>query len=140
LPTPIHATTPGGASTATATAAWSASTSTVHGCGLGGWVPGNDDANASSLARLRELDLGDNNLGGPLPVLALPQLQRLNLRGNAFKTIPELFFLHMKQLEHFFRPKTSFGPAYIESITESYAGGYQLTEFRYCAKEPHKRC
>jgi Leucine-rich repeat (LRR) protein len=65
---------------------------------LGGWVPNNDD-NTSSLMLLRYMHLDSNNLGGPLPMLVLPELKRLNLHDNAFTSMPERFFADMRQLE-----------------------------------------
>lgn len=72
----------------------------LHGRGLAGSIPGNDDDN-SSLSYLRELDVSDNKLGGALPVLAVPRLHKLNLHGNAFSSMPEQFFAGMRNLVQF---------------------------------------
>jgi hypothetical protein len=70
----------------------------VHGRSLGGQVPDNDD-NTSALTLLWYLDLGNNNLSGPLLVLVMPELKRPNLHGKAFTSMPERFFADIRQLE-----------------------------------------
>jgi kinase len=68
----------------------------LNGIGLRGWVPGQEGND--SLAHLDLLDLSGNMLGGQLPRLVVPRLERLYLDGNSFTSIPPSFFADMKSL------------------------------------------
>jgi hypothetical protein len=68
----------------------------LNGIGLRGWVPGQEGND--SLAHLDLLDLSGNMLGGQLPRLVVPMLERLYLDGNSFTSIPPSFFADMKSL------------------------------------------
>jgi len=63
--------------------------------GLGGWVPSTEGD--AALSWPIELDLRFNELSGPLPVLALPRLNRLYLDGNLFTSMPRTFFSNLTQ-------------------------------------------
>jgi hypothetical protein len=65
--------------------------------GLRGWVPSTEGDGA--LSSLVELDLRSNELSGPLPELAVPQLERIFLDGNMFSSMPPGFFSNMSKVQ-----------------------------------------
>ena len=73
----------------------------VRGLLRGGGTLPELDRQAGSLSHLRMLDLGDNNLTGPVPTLFLDRLLTLRLDGNAFSGLPHSFFRGMPELHYF---------------------------------------
>uniref|UniRef100_A0A0D9VXS1 Leucine-rich repeat-containing N-terminal plant-type domain-containing protein n=1 Tax=Leersia perrieri TaxID=77586 RepID=A0A0D9VXS1_9ORYZ len=72
----------------------------VRGLLAGGTLP-EFDQQIGSLSQLERLDLGFNNLTGPVPAFILDRLRRLLLDGNVFSQLPHEFFRGMPQLQYF---------------------------------------